>query len=175
MIQNELERTFLAKKIPKEVLSAKAIEMVDSYIPAISTDHPTLRLRKKGNYFEITKKEPISEDDYSELQEHTITLNEAEYLALADCPSLKVEKLRFQVYINEYQAEVDIFKGALTGLVLINFEFATNDEKQAFLTPDICLHEVTQEEWCAGGILAGKSFKDIAPFLSSLGYEPIFD
>lgn len=173
MTEIELELTYLAKTLPKEIKGVKPIEMIDLYIPKTGIAHPTLRLRKKGDSYELTKKSPVNSSDSSEQYEHTIKLNKLEYNALQKAGGRIVEKDRYQVYINEYQAEVDVFKGKLAGLVLIDFEFATKDEKNAFLAPSICLKEITQEQWCAGGYLAGKSYKDIKHELEKLGYSPL--
>lgn len=173
MTEIEQELTFLAKALPKEIQGTAPVEMVDIYIPKTGISHPTLRLRQRGDSYEITKKYPVDTADWSTQYEHTIKLNKLEYNALKKVGGRIIEKHRYQVYINGYQAEVDVFKGALQGLVLIDFEFATKDEKNAFLAPGVCLKEVTQEEWIAGGILAGKSYKDIAKKLAEHGYEAI--
>lgn len=169
----EQELTFLVKALPKEIQGTKPIEMVDMYIPKTGISHPVLRLRKQGDSYEITKKYPIDMTDVSTQYEHTIQLNKLEYNALKKAGGRLIEKHRYQVYINGYQAEVDVFKGKLEGLVLIDFEFATVDEKNAFLPPSVCLKNVTQEVWLAGGYLAGKAYKDIAANLEKHGYEPI--
>lgn len=173
MTEIELELTYLAKSLPKEIQGVEPIQMVDMYIPKSGIAHPTLRLRKLGDIHEITKKSPVDNADASRQYEHTIKLNKLEYDALAKAGGLVIEKNRYQVYINGYQAEVDVFGGKLSGLVVIDFEFATNDEKNAFLPPSVCLKNITQEPWCAGGYLAGKSYDDIADKLLELGYEPI--
>ena len=77
----ELERTFLLKKIPKGLKNCKSIEILDIYIPR-SVEHPILRIRKKGNVFEMTKKSPV-ENDSSEQREQTIPLSEKEFSELS--------------------------------------------------------------------------------------------
>ena len=59
----------------------------------------------------------------------------------------------------------------LDGLVVVDFEFGTEEEKLAFEMPDFCLVEVTQEEFIAGGMLAGKSYEDIKEKLEEFGYS----
>jgi len=72
-------------------------------------------------------------------------------------------------------AEVDIFEGTLQGLVMIDFEFDSEENKHAFVIPDFCLADVTQEEWVAGGMLAGKSYEDIEKKLKRFGYQKILN
>ena len=49
----EIERTFLAKFIP-DLTNCKKLEIIDYYIPT-HVGHPTIRIRKIGDNFEITK------------------------------------------------------------------------------------------------------------------------
>lgn len=53
----ELELTFLAKEIPEGIKDAIPTRITDVYIPD-TAEHSHLRLRKRGNLYEITKKLP---------------------------------------------------------------------------------------------------------------------
>lgn len=169
----EFERTFLAKCIPPEILTSIPIRMLDVYVPADRQIHPRLRLRKMGASCTITKKVPVESDDASVHEELTIPLNEAEFAALASSSDRTVSKDRYAVLIDKWQAEVDVFQEALEGLVLIDFEFSSSDEMARFLTPPVCLIDVTQELFIAGGMLAGKSYSDIEGGLAKLGYTAL--
>ena len=63
------------------------------------------------------------------------------------------------------------FADELKGLVLIDFEFSTENEKSTFKIPDIALADVTQEEFIAGGLLAGKTYNDISSELKRFNYK----
>ncbi|PID32540.1 hypothetical protein CR956_01920 [Candidatus Saccharibacteria bacterium] len=167
----ELELTFLAKEIPKETEGKQPVRITDVYVPA-STDHPNLRLRQKGDKFEITKKTMVGEDA-SEQIEQTIGLNELEFNALAKSSQKVVAKDRYLVELCGRSAEVDVFVGRLKGLVLIDFEFDSPADKADFKTPDIALADVTQEDFIAGGKLAGKTYTDISDQLEKFGYQPL--
>ena len=67
----ELEKTYLAKKIP-DLKNCKKKEIIDVYIPATAR-HPVLRIRKNGDKYEITKKIQMDEDK-SQSHEHTVPL-----------------------------------------------------------------------------------------------------
>ena len=69
--------------------------------------------------------------------------------------------------------EIDIFQDKLAGLVIADFEFQTDEEMASFKMPSFCLAEVTGEEFPAGGMLAGKSYKDIEKDLSRFGYRKL--
>lgn len=53
----ELELTFLAKKLPEGIRAIAPTRIVDIYIPD-TPEHSHLRLRQKGEKYEITKKCP---------------------------------------------------------------------------------------------------------------------
>jgi len=166
----ELERTYLLKEIPKNLKQFKFKEIIDIYIPK-SDAHPVLRIRKNGNKFEMTKKQPVKGTDSSCQEEQTIILNQEEFNELNKIDGKKVRKLR---YIYEYKgriAEVDVFQDLLKGLILVDFEFENLDEMNSFKMPEFCLAEVTQEKFTAGGMLCGKSYKDIENELMKFNYK----
>lgn len=164
----ELEKTYLAKEIPKGINSKK--DMLDIYIPK-SAIHPVTRIRKNGENYEITKKSPINKEDRSKQNEDTIILSEQEYCELKELEGKRLEKDRYLMKYKGKTAEIDIFKGKLKGLVLIDFEFETEKEKDDFQIPDFCLADVTQEDFVAGGMLCGKSYEDIEKELERFNYK----
>ena len=62
----------------------------------------------------------------------------------------------------------------MEGLVLVDIEFETPEEKNAFMMPDFCLVDVSQEEFIAGGMLAGKKYRDIEDDLARYEYKKIY-
>lgn len=169
----ELEYTYLAYNLPEEIRGMPSKRLVDVYIPESGTDHPRLRLRQKGETFELTKKIPLQEGDASAHNETTIQLDKAEFDALSQASSKRVVKDRYVTNIDGYSAEVDVFRDDLEGLVLIDFEFSSKLEQDAFVMPSVCLADVTQEDFIAGGLLAGKSYTDIATDLDRFNYKPL--
>lgn len=167
----ELERTFLAKYIPDGLDKCKCKEIIDVYIPK-EKKHPSIRLRKNGDKFEITKKEPML-DDPSEMFEQTIKLRESEFNEFLKLDGKKVHKIRHYLDFGDLIAEVDIFKGDLQGLVLVDFEFDSVIEKNNFIMPDFCLIEVTHEEFIAGGMICGKKYEDIENELKKYNYSKL--
>lgn len=169
----EYELTFLARALPPEISGLKPKRLVDIYIPEDMSVHPHLRLRQKGGSFEITKKQPVADKDSSTQIEITIPLEKEEFDTLATGSQRSVTKDRYKVNLAGRPAEVDVFRDKLEGLVLIDFEFASEKDKAAFKAPDICLADVTQEPFTAGGLLAGQSYTNIAAQLEKYGYTPI--
>ena len=168
----ELELTFLAKELPQDIKTVKPTRIVDIYIPD-TPKHSHLRLRQKGDKYEITKKTPVIEGDVSEQIEQTIPLTKDEFVALSNCSKKRVAKDRYKVKIEGKMAEIDVFMDELKGLVLMDFEFNTIDEKTASKMPSVALADVTQEDFIAGGLLAGKTYDDIAPELERFNYRRV--
>lgn len=166
----ELELTYLAAYIPDEVMSVTPVRIRDIYIPDRLEVHPRLRLRQSGDKCELTKKTPLISDDASAHRELTIPLTQDEFKSLAKSSNRVVEKDRYAVNLAGRMAEIDVFTGDLAGLVLIDFEFDNPNDKGSFIPPDICLANVTQEEFIAGGRLAGLSYSDIEVELEKFNY-----
>lgn len=169
----ELEKTYLVKKLPENLKDCKFKEIIDVYIPK-SSDHPKLRLRKNGDKFEITKKEPVNNGDASHQEEQTIILTETEFNALNELEGKRIHKLRYYFDYNGRIAEVDVFQDLLKGLILVDFEFTSIEEKDRFEMPDFCLADVTQELFIAGGMICGKSYEDIEDDLDRFDYKKLF-
>lgn len=169
----ELELTFLAKYLPKELTEANVKRITDVYVPE-EAEHARLRIRQNGHDYEITKKTPVEVGDASKHNEATIRLDKAEFRALALSSKKTVVKDRYTLKIDDRKVEFDIFKEGLEGLVLIDFEFSNEEEMRSFVRPDFCLADVTQETFIAGGMLAGKDIAHIKPKLNSFGYKFLF-
>jgi len=166
----ELERTFLAKELP-DLSGCKFKDMLDIYIPK-EANHPSLRIRKNGDKYEMTKKEPV-EDDPSKQFEQTIPLRKEEFEELSQIEGKRVHKKRYLFEHEGRIAEIDIFLDDLEGLVVIDFEFEKEEEKDAFVMPDFCLVDVTPELFIAGGMVCGKSYSDIEEDLARFNYKKI--
>jgi CYTH domain-containing protein len=173
MKEIELEKTYLLKYKPEGLDGCASVEIFDVYFPK-SMEHPSLRLRKKGDKFEMTKKFPINEKDSSEQEEHTISLTKDEYNALRQADGKEVRKIRHYYQLSAgLMAEVDIFKDKLEGLGLVDVEFKTKEEKDKFLAPDFCLAEVSQDKWLAGGMLAGGEISGLEELFKKYNYKKI--
>lgn len=169
MIELELENTYLIKYVPDDLQAFPSKEIIDIYIPA-ADPHPCLRLRKRGGRYEITKKQPVNPDDASAQNEHTISLNEAEFSALAGVKGKRARKIRYEYDYKGDKAEIDVFQDDLAGLVVVDFEFSDPARRAAFKMPDFCLADITQDKTFAGGMLCGKRYSDIEKRLNEYGY-----
>ena len=172
MKEIELEKTFLVSRLPLEIESAVKTDLLDIYLPR-TTEHPFLRIRKRGDKYCITKKVPAKENNFSEFIEETIPLSKEEYNELSLIAGKRLHKIRHTWRIGETTVDLDIFQDDLFGLVIADFEFNSIDAKEIFVAPDWCLCDVTQAEFIAGGLLAGKKYSDIKSELLKFGYKGI--
>ena len=172
MKEIEYEVRYLAKYLPQGLKEVDFLTIHDVYFPA-SVVHPDLRLRQKGDKYEITKKSMLQPDDRSSLQEINIELTTEEFNALSKASGKEIVKVRYKYPYNGRTAEINVFEEKLKGLVMVEFEFPNKKELDKFEMPEFCLADVTQVETFAGGILAGKSFSDLAGSLKSYGYSEI--
>src|SRR4051794_20472040 len=117
----EIELTYLARFIPDEIASLMPDIMEDVYYPDIAGQHAILRLRRRGDRFEITKKVPLSDGQGKQHMETTIELTRSEYDALHMAKGKIVGKKRYKLVLDGYIAELDLFTGDLEGLVTIDF------------------------------------------------------
>lgn len=172
MTEVERELTFLAKYLPEDLTNFQSEIIEDTYIPEYA-DHAVLRLRRKGDKYEITKKEPVEGKDSSRQQEYTIQLSPQEYEVLAASFAKSFKKRRFYYKVDGYDAEVDVYMDKLVGLVAVDFEFDNDEAMSGFTVPEMCLVDVTQDAWVAGGKISGKSYSDIKHVLDKYGYKPL--
>ena len=121
----EIERKFL--------VDAKAWELQPKGIPAIisqsyllNTIEKTIRLRIKDKDAYITIKGPTKGITREEF-EYKIPMADAQIMI--DTFNLKVlKKKRFEVTMNKTLWEIDVFEGALSGLILAEVELQSEDE-----------------------------------------------
>jgi CYTH domain-containing protein len=173
MTELEIELTYLARELPADLAGSPSKQIVDVYYPA-EAEHPVVRVRQRGDVYEITKKMPIEGVDSSHQTEDTIPLNAQEFAALTKNPGKRVAKRRYFYKYQGHVAEIDVFQEDLSGLVEVDFEFKNRQVQDAFTMPAFCLADVTQEEIFAGGVLAGKKYADIAGALAAHNYKPLY-
>lgn len=167
----ELELTYLAKYLPDDLTQYPSKDMIDIFIP-VAFDHPKIRIRKNGDTYELTKKEPL-ESDPSQMLEQTIKLTAEEFVELSKLPGKRTHKVRYKYPYQGFTAEFDVFQDEKAGLVIVDFEFETEEQKAAFSMPDFCLADITREQFTAGGMVCGKTYEDIEPHLVQYNYKKL--
>lgn len=169
----ELELTYLAKRIPAVIEGSKPARVIDVYIPDNLEVHARLRIRAINDTYSLTKKVQVNSNDASMHHEYSVPLTKDEFDEIIKVSNRRVVKDRYAVNISGHQAEVDVFKESLEGLVLIDFEFDQESQIKSFVPPEDCLVDVTQEEFIAGGYLAGRAYGNIDEKLTRFGYKKL--
>lgn len=168
--QLEIERKFLVK-FPKSWSALASIfdDLID--VKRISQTYlkpedgePSARVRKTveglsgetDTVFHYNQKEPIETGVHKET-EHEITKAQYEkYLKKAHPDKIPVEKTRFVFKYNDQVFELDVFKGPLKGLVIMEIELEDKDQ-EVELPPFIAIKkEVTEDKRFTNFHLANK-------------------
>lgn len=162
----EIEKTFLVKKLPVGLKKYRSIKIKQGYI----SDPPSpLRIRQKGNKFELTKKIPLNKGDFSSAEEINIYLRADEFGKLWPLVARSLEKTRYLIPLDDnLTAELDIFEGKLLGLAFVEVEFPSQKTMDDFRAPEWFGADITQENFSANSFLAGKSFREIEEIIKSL-------
>jgi CYTH domain-containing protein len=159
----EIEKTFLVKNIPSNLGQYQAIPILQGYISPLPTP---LRIRKKGDKFELTKKIFLKPNDYSSAEEINIYLTEYEFNKLWPLVEKYLEKIRYLIPLKDNLiAEMDVYQGKLKGLVVVEVEFKSEQEMNNFQPPEWFGKDITQKDFSANAFLAGKSFEEIKRWL----------
>ncbi len=89
----------------------------------------------------------------------SIYLSDEEFAVLAAAlRGQKLTKIRHRLRAPEgVLMSVDELQGTLTGLLLCEAEFKTEDALKAFEMPEFCEREVTGDDACTGIALAGRA------------------
>lgn len=160
----EIENTFLLNSIPENLEGWVKEYTKDTYLPPQS-DHPQIRLRKRGDDCYLTKKFPKKEGDQSVMIEETIGLTEVEYNFFENSLTGKVlEKIRYSKKFEDHTIEIDVYQANLTPLMVMDIEWV-GSPKEIDLSEFDIKKEVTQSVHLAAGMLAGKKYSEISQYL----------
>ena len=90
----EIEKTFLVKQLPQNLSSYQSFKIKQGYL---SSTHPVLRIRQKGDKYEITKKIPLKPNDFSAVEEINIPLTKDEFNKLWSLTERNLQKTRYLI------------------------------------------------------------------------------
>ena len=135
----EIERKFLVKKIPDNLDTYERIDMTQGYLNTA----PVVRVRKENDDYVLTYKGSglLSHSEYN------LPLNkEAFDHLLKKCDGIIISKSRYKIPLeNNLTAELDIFKGDLDSLKLVEVEFDSVEEANNFTPPEWFGEDVTTD------------------------------
>jgi adenylate cyclase len=145
----EIERKFLVDQVPPGDHPVRAIEQ--GYV-AIDADGAEVRVRRANATMTLTIK---SAPGLVRVEEE-MPIDERRFESLwALTEGRRVVKTRHLVALADgLTAEVDVYDGALAGLLTAEIEFPSEQASQAFAAPDWLGREVTGDERYANRTLA---------------------
>jgi CYTH domain-containing protein len=161
----EWERRFLLDHFPSEATVTRIRHIRDRYI-----EGTTLRLRQQSDgesqVFKLTQKLPVGIVRAQGLIT-TMYLTKDEFGVLAKLPAKILTKTRHSVP----PFGIDLFEGALSGLVLAEAEFDCAAEASALALPSFILREVSDDSRFTGGSLVAVSRQELASWLAECGVK----
>jgi len=165
--RRERERRFLLAVMPAETPAGRVL-IEDRYLVGTR-----LRLRRMTEFgpadqpgrltHKLTQKVPAPDGTPGLIT--TLYLSAPEYEALAAVPGHALRKVRTSIP----PFGVDEFRGPLTGLILAEAEFETDDDRAAFRPPIETVAEVTADERFTGGRLVRVEGNEIGALLAEFG------
>jgi CYTH domain-containing protein len=152
----ERERRFLLTELPPSLrVNDPHRQIFDNYITGTR-----LRLRKirdplKREWtWKLTQKFARDGEDYSRTYITNIYLSQYEYEVFSVFEGNELRKNRYPFDHNGRRFSIDVFLGALHGLILAEIEFETDEEMLSLTAPDFVAREVTNDPLFTGGHLA---------------------
>lgn len=161
--RTERERRFLLRELPEPLTRAsRHIQIWDNYIT-----NTRLRLRKirvpetKEYILKLTQKFAPDPEDFSRAIITNTYLNAAEYEVLSIFEGNEIRKNRYPYEYEGRNFSIDVFLGALWGLILCETEFETDEEMEAFALPSFAVMDVTNDELFTGAKLVEMTADEI--------------
>ena len=152
----ERERRYLLSELPPGLkVNDRHAQITDNYLT-----NTRLRLRKvrwpatNEWTLKLTQKHaPGEPPDFSRTLITSIYLNEYEYEVLSVFEANEIRKNRYPYEHEGRKYSIDVFLGALHGLILAETEFDTDEELRDFPAPPFAAREVTRDELFTGARL----------------------
>ncbi len=134
----EIERKFVVKYLPEGIYDAPYTDIRQSYISV----EPVIRIRKADDEYILTIK---GRGDISR-EEKEIFISRQEYENLRKKTETRevVKRRYFYPLEDGHTAEIDIYEGELDGFKIVEVEFESIEEAEAFTPPDFFGKDVSR-------------------------------
>lgn len=161
----ERERRFLLAQFPQNVEVERIRRITDYYL-----ENTALRLRVQVDdgsspVFKLTQKIPALGPGAQQGWITTMYLDQDDFLMLSRLPSRRLEKTRHSVP----PFGIDVFEGALKGMILAEAEFDSSFSADALQFPSFVIGEVTNDARLTGGALVRTTREALAALLKEYG------
>ena len=133
----EIERKYLVRKLPENLEQYNKKKIAQGYL----CTEPVVRIRRSHADYYMTYKG----DGRTVREEYNLPLTREAYEHLRPkIDGLLIAKTRYLIPLdNKLTAELDVFEEDLNGLVIVEVEFNTVEEANAFHAPDWFGEDVT--------------------------------
>jgi CYTH domain-containing protein len=138
----EIERKFLVKRLPVEILGSRHFRIAQGYL-ADEQGGRHVRLRKKANTPSLTFKVGRG----SARQEREIRLSAKQFATLWPATAgRRLHKTRYEIPWKHHKIEIDVYHGGNHGLIVAEVEFPSEASCRKFKPPSWFGREVTGEK-----------------------------
>lgn len=133
----EIERKYLVRKLPENLEQYNKRKIAQGYL----CTEPVVRIRRSNDDYYMTYKG----GGLMVREEYNLPLTQEAYEHLRPkIDGLLIAKTRYLIPLdNKLTAELDVFEEDLNGLVIVEVEFNTVEEANAFHAPDWFGEDVT--------------------------------
>lgn len=133
----EIERKFLVKTIPENLEQYERISIMQGYL----CTNPVVRIRRSNDEYYLTYKGR----GMMVREEYNLPLTEESFAhLLPKADGVLIDKIRYRIPLDEkHTAELDIFRGRLAPLCLVEVEFESVEDANAFTAPEWFGEDVT--------------------------------
>ena len=135
----EIERKYLVKQVPQNLSQYQCKKISQGYL----CTSPVVRIRRSNDDYYLTYKGKglLAREEYN------LPLTQESYEHLCSkIDGILIEKNRYLIPLSDgLVAELDIFEGKLSGLVLVEVEFESIDAANSFVAPEWFGEDVTHK------------------------------
>lgn len=135
----EIERKFLVRQVPEPLADYRKKKIAQGYLCTA----PVVRIRRSNDDYYLTYKG----GGMMAREEYNLPLDRESYEhLLPKTDGIVIAKTRYLIPLNDgLTAELDIFEEALEGLLLVEVEFSSIEEANAFIAPEWFGDDVTND------------------------------
>lgn len=132
----EIERKFLVKALPQNLGQYECRQIEQGYLCTA----PVVRIRRSNETYILTYKG----EGLLMREEYNLPLTKEGYEHLkTKADGILITKKRYKIPYQKYMIELDIFEGELAPLCLVEVEFDSKEEAEAFSVPEWFGEDVT--------------------------------
>jgi CYTH domain-containing protein len=150
VVASEIERKFLVPTVPGSLELGSGARLRQGYLAIDGAVEVRLRRSEQGSVLTLKVGTGLARTEV----ELDVTEAEADEL-WPSTEGRRIEKVRHRVALDSGEAlDLDVYEGALQGLVTAEVEFADAAAATAFVAPEWCARELTGDRAWSNALLA---------------------